>query len=40
MYHKKLPLGHIALAHDLNDKLVKKEKTPFLDRDKWESAYI
>jgi hypothetical protein len=40
LYHKKLPLGHISLAQNLDDKLVKKEKTPFLNRDKWESAYV
>ena len=40
MYHKKLPLGHIPLAQNLPEKNLKKEKTPFLVKDQWESAYI
>lgn len=38
-YHKKLPLGHTPLAQNLPEKHVKKEKTPFLIKDQWESAY-
>lgn len=33
LYHKKLPLGHVPLALNLDDKLVKKEKSQFLERD-------
>ena len=39
MYHKKLPLGHVPLAQSLQDKLVKKETTAFLEKEKWENAY-
>ena len=39
MYHKKLPATYVPLAQDLNDKLVKKEIVPYLDKEKWESAY-
>ena len=39
MYHKKLPLRHVPLAQKLPDKLVKKESTPILPKEQWESAY-
>jgi len=33
-------MKHVPLAQELPDKLVKKEKDAFLEREKWESAYI
>lgn len=39
-YHKILPMKNIPLAQNLPDKLIKKEKTQYLEQDKWESAYI
>ena len=40
LYHKKLPMGHIPLAQTLPDKFTKKEPTPFLQQEMWESAFI
>lgn len=39
MYHKKLPMTNVPLSQPLHDKLVRKEKSLYLEQDKWESAY-
>jgi hypothetical protein len=40
LYHKKLPLTHVPLAQNLKDKLVTKETSLNLARDKWESPTL
>ena len=40
MYHKKLPMKHVPLARDLHDKLVPKEASEFMEKEKWETAFI
>ena len=40
MYHKKLPMWNVPLAQNLPDKFIKKEPTPFLQEEIWETAFI
>lgn len=32
-------MTHVPLARDLDDKLVKKEKSLYMQQDKWEPAF-
>jgi len=40
LYHKKLPMTHVPLANPLPDKMVKKEANLYLEKEKWETAFV